>query len=119
MGYIHRRVVEGISLLLGLVLFLSFSFAEEGAAVRTGALMGIGSHTAEGKVAVAKNPQGKAVLTMTGITVDRVSDGRVYLANGLNFGDGVELGTLSTVSGTVTFPVPLTVELAKYDSVVI
>ena len=104
---------------LGLALFLSLSFAGEGSEVRTGSLMGIEGHDAEGNVSVGKDPRGRTWLTMTNINVDRVPDGRVYLANGLNFVDGVELGKLSTFSGTVTFTVPLTVDLAKYDSVVI
>lgn len=70
---------------MGLVLFLSVSFAEEDGAVRTGAFMGVGGHDAEGNVSVGKDPRGKALLTMTDITGDSVPDGRVSLADGLNF----------------------------------
>ena len=66
-----------------------------------------------------KGKNGQAVLTMTGITVDKVPDGRVYLAKNLDYSGGVELGKLTRFTGTVTFAIPASVDLAKYDSVVI
>ena len=86
---------------------------------KSGTFAGIGSHHAAGKVSVGKGENGQGVLTMTGITVDKVPDGRIYLAKNFDYASGVELGTLTTFTGAVTFPIPASVDLGKYDSVVI
>jgi len=86
---------------------------------KSGTFAGIGSHNAAGKVSISKGKNGQTVLTMTGITVDRVPDGRVYLAQDFEYAEGVELGKLTRFTGAVTFPIPDSVDLAKYDSVVI
>lgn len=86
---------------------------------KSGTFSGIGSHNAAGKVSVGKGKNGQAVLTMTGITVDKVPDGRIYLAKNFDYASGVELGKLTTFTGAVTFPIPASVDLVKYDSVVI
>ncbi len=86
---------------------------------KAGTFAGIGSHHAAGKVSVGKGENGQAVLTMTDITVDKVPDGRIYLAHNFDYASGVELGKLTTFTGAVTLPIPASVDLVKYDSVVI
>jgi hypothetical protein len=88
-------------------------------AIRTGMLAGAGSHHAAGTASVTKDQGGHNALTLTDIRVDRVPDGRVYLAKNGDYRAGIELGKLTQFSGTVDFPVPGTVNLEEYDSVVI
>lgn len=86
---------------------------------KSGSFTGIGSHNATGKVMVGKGVQGGELLTITGMTVDEVPDGRVYLAKEFDYDNAFELGKLKSFSGTATFPIPASVDLGKYDSVLI
>ena len=58
-------------------------------------------------------------LVLRDITVDRVPDGRVYLAHNADYENGVELGRLTQFTGTVTYPVPSEINPRDYNSVVI
>ena len=89
------------------------------AAIRTGMLTGAGSHQAAGMASVTKDQSGHRTLNLTEIRVDQVPDGRVYLAKNGDYRTGIELGKLTQFSGTVDFPIPGTVNLEEYDSVVI
>ncbi len=89
------------------------------AAMRTGMLAGAGSHYAAGTAYLTKDQSGHMTLNLTEIRVDRVPDGRVYLAKQGDYRTGIELGKLTQFSGTVDFPIPGTVNLEEYDSVVI
>ncbi len=82
-------------------------------------LKGAAGHNATGTVAITRDKNGTPILTMTGISVDRVPDGRVYLAQNGDYTKGVELGKLTQFSGTVTFPIPAAVKTEDYNSVVI
>ncbi len=88
-------------------------------AIRTGMLAGAGSHHAAGTASVTKDQSGHKTLNLTEIRVDQVPDGRVYLAKNGDYRTGIELGKLTQFSGTVDFPIPGTVNLEEYDSVVI
>ncbi len=68
----------------------------------SGTFTGIGSHKTAGKVSLTKDRTGQAVLTMTGINVDRVPDGQVYSANDLDC--------------AVTFTIPSSVNPGDHDS---
>ncbi len=86
---------------------------------RTARLAGAGGHQAAGTVVVMKDSNGSGRLALTDINVDRVPDGRVYLAKNGDYTKGVEVGKLTQFSGTVTFPIPANVRPEEYDSVVI
>jgi len=87
--------------------------------ITEGSLAGIGNHQAIGKVQITQNPSGSPTLILMDITVDRVPDGRVYLAQKGDHTKGVELGKLKQFSGTVSFSIPASVNLEEYDSIVI
>ncbi len=93
--------------------------ADTMAPLRRGMLAGAGDHQALGKVALTKDTDGRALLTLADFRVDRVPDGRVYLARNGDSRHGVELGKLTQFSGSVTFPIPAGVRAEDYDSVVI
>ena len=84
-----------------------------------GKLAGAGDHHAAGTAAVTKDKAGKPMLQLTDLAVDKVPDGRVYLAKDGDYTKGVELGKLTQFSGTVSYPIPATVNAADYNSVVI
>lgn len=85
----------------------------------TAMLAGAGNHQAAGMVMIEKDKNGNPVLTMTDLKVDKVPDGRVYLAKGGDYTKGVDLGKLKQFSGMVEYPVPTGVNPQDYDSVVI
>ncbi len=85
----------------------------------TGTLVGAGGHHAAGKVAIIKDRNRHALLTLTDSKIDRVPDGRVHLAKGGDYTKGVELGRLREFSGALEFPIPAGVNAQDYDSVVI
>lgn len=116
-----RRVVAAnlAVVIIGVSLTVAPAFADKSMTAQAGQFMGIGNHNAAGKVAVTKDKKGAMMLTMTDMKVDKVPDGRVYLANDLDYAEGVELGKLTKFTGTVTFPIPASVDPAKYNSVVI
>ena len=87
--------------------------------VRTAKLSGIGSHQAAGTVLVSTEKQDVATLTLADLSVDRVPDGRVYLAKGGDYTKAVELGKLMQSSGTAVFSIPKGIAPGDYDSVVI
>ncbi len=89
------------------------------AVTRSAMLAGAGSHHATGTASVTEDHGGQATLILAEIRVDKVPDGRVYLAKNGDYRHGVELGKLTAFSGTVTFPVPAGVRGEDYDSVVI
>ncbi len=85
----------------------------------TGMLMGAKDHHASGTVALTKDAGGHTVLRLENLKVDKVPDGRVYLATDGDYTKGVELGKLTQFSGTVQFAVPANVNPTDYNSVVI
>lgn len=87
--------------------------------VRTGMLTGFPGHNASGKASISRDGMGKATLELTGISVDKVPDGRVYLAKGGDHTKGIELGKLTQFTGDVRFPIPAETMADDYDSVVI
>jgi hypothetical protein len=89
------------------------------AATRSAMLVGAGSHHATGAASVTKNHDGQATLTLAEIRVDKIPDGRVYLAKNGDYRTGIELGKLTQFSGTVAFQIPSRVHPEEYDSVVI
>lgn len=106
------------SLLVGLVFIFGqmnlVSFAGEMHSHRTGMLAGAGGHGADGSVDLKGHS-----LTLSNIDVDKVPDGRVYLANNAKYESGVELGTLKQFSGTVKYSIPENVNPDDYNSVLI
>lgn len=109
-----------LSVALLLVIALSASLAQAGMmpGKMTGMLMGAKDHHASGTVTLVKE-NGHATLRLDDLNVDKVPDGRVYLAHNGDYADGVELGKLTQFSGTVQFAIPAAVNPAAYDSVVI
>jgi len=95
------------------------SFGEMMEAGKAGMLSGFPGHNASGKASLSKDGMGKAFLELTGIKVDKVPDGRVYLAKGGDHTKGIELGELTQFTGNVRFPIPENTMLDDYDSVVI
>jgi hypothetical protein len=95
------------------------SFADMMMSGKTGMLSGFPGHNASGKASLSKDGMGKAFLELTGITVDKVPDGRVYLAKGGDHTKGIELGKLEKFTGDVRFPIPENTMVDDYDSVVI
>ncbi len=85
----------------------------------SGMLTGAKDHHASGTASVAKDGNGHPVLRLDNLAVDKVPDGRVYLAKGGDYTKGVELGKLTQFSGTVQYAIPANVNPADYDSVVI
>ena len=117
---------KGIRRILGLFLTLmlatGLAVQSSGAmmeAEKTGMLSGFPDHNASGKASLSKDGMGKVFLELTGIKVDKVPDGRVYLAKGGDHTKGIELGKLTQFTGNVRFPIPENTMLDEYDSVVI
>jgi hypothetical protein len=86
---------------------------------RMGMLSGFKGHKASGKASITRDDKGNGYLDLTGIKVDKVPDGWVYLAKGGDHTSGVELGILKQFKGDVRFPIPGDVDADAYDSVVI
>ncbi len=84
-----------------------------------GTLTGAGSHHASGTVSVETDIKGNSILKWVDVNVDRVPDGRVYLANDANYQKGIELGKLTQFTGTVEMKIPAGVNPGNYNSVVI
>jgi hypothetical protein len=95
------------------------SYADMMMSGKTGMLSGFPDHNATGKASISRDGMGKAFLELTGIKVDKVPDGRVYLAKGGDYKKGIELGKLEKFTGDVRFPIPENTMLDDYDSVVI
>jgi hypothetical protein len=95
------------------------SFGDMMASGKAGMISGFPGHNASGKASIFKDEMGKAFLELTGIKVDKVPDGRVYLAKGGDYKKGIELGKLEQFTGDVRFPIPENTMLDDYDSVVI
>jgi len=82
--------------------------------IRSGTLHGSDGHHASGTARLDAT-----TLTLTLEKVDRVPDGRVYLAIGGDRRQGIELGTLRQFSGEVRFALPEGLDAARYDSVIL
>ena len=80
------------------------------AGARFGHLTGADGHNATGTVLLTTDHHGSQSLRLADITVDRVPDGRVYLARNADYTKGVELGKLTRFAGTVEFPISATVQ---------
>ena len=108
-----------VVLLMVVGLALVPAYSQMMKAKATGMLAGIGNHNAAGKVIITQGKNGKPILVMKDIKVDKVPDGRVYLAKNGDYTKGVELGKLKQFSGTVQFPIAARINPDDYDSVVI
>ncbi len=87
--------------------------------MRSARLVGSSGHHAAGTLVLKTDQNGVALLQLKDMTVDKVPDGRVYLARNGDYRNGVELGKLTQFSGAVNFPVPAGVRGEDYNSVVI
>lgn len=117
MRTIRKRVVAVLVVVICFAASPVFSETMEGK--MTAMLAGAGSHQAAGTLAITKDRNGRSILTMIDITVDRVPDGRVYLAKDGDYAKGVELGRLTQFSGTVEYSIPAGIDAQHYNSVVI
>ena len=117
MRTIRKRVVAVLVVVFCFAASPVFSETMEGK--MTAMLAGAGSHQAAGTLAITKDRNGRSILTMIDITVDRVPDGRVYLAKDGDYAQGVELGRLTQFSGTVEYSIPAGIDAQHYNSVVI
>lgn len=90
-----------------------------GAGPRQAALVGAAGHHAAGTAVLAKDGAGKPSLTFSNLDVDRVPDGRVYLAKHGDHAKGIEVGRLTVFQGVVTFMIPEGANPDEYDGVVI
>ncbi len=84
-----------------------------------GYFSGIGSHHASGHAVIETNAKGHAVLTIHKASIDKVPDGRVYLAKEFDYRNGVEVGKLTTFTGDLHFAIPASVNVADYNTVVV
>ena len=75
------------------------------AARQTANLIGADNHHAAGTVTITKEKTGRSILTLADIRVDRVPDGRVYLAPWAEATLGVD-GTILTLADIRVDPVP-------------
>jgi hypothetical protein len=80
---------------------------------------GAGSHKAEGTAQIGQDMKGRPVLILELKAVDKVPDGRVYLAKDGDYTKGVELGKLTQFMGKVEYAIPAKVNPHDYNSVVI
>jgi len=85
---------------------------------RTGQLAGIDGHQAAGTVTLKHLDDGD-VLVLTGLAVQKVPDGHVFLAKDGDYKHGLDLGRLTRFSGSQTLTIPAGAMLDQYDSVVI
>jgi hypothetical protein len=76
-------------------------------------------HHAAGKAEITKGMGGNSKLVLSDLGVDKVPDGRVYLAKDGDYAHGIEVGKLTQFTGTVSFDLPPGTDTAAYDSVVI
>lgn len=115
------RVPHSMITAIGLVLVLAAAPAFGGMSdgKPTGMLTGAEGHHAAGKVVISKGRGGTLVLFLLDAKIDRVPDGRVHLAKGGDYTQGVELGKLTEFSGALEFLIPAGVNAQDYDSVVI
>jgi hypothetical protein len=71
---------RGFGRFLGIFVAVAPSFADMMMPGKAGMLSGFPGHNASGKASISKDGMGKTFLELTGIKVDKVPDGRVYLA---------------------------------------
>lgn len=90
-----------------------------GAKLRQATLVGAAGHHASGTAALTKGEAGTSLLTFSGLDMDRVPDGRVYLAKHGDYAKGIEVGKLTVFQGAVTFMIPEGANIDDYDGVVI
>ncbi len=90
-----------------------------GAKLRQATLVGAAGHHASGTAALTKGEAGTSLLTFSGLDMDGVPDGRVYLAQHGDYAKGVEVGKLTVFQGAVTFMIPERTNIDDYDGVVI
>lgn len=105
------------ALVIAFAVVPAFSGAMEGKP--TGMLTGADGHHAAGKAVISKGRNGNPTLFLLDAKIDRAPDGRVHLAKGGDYTQGVELGRLTEFSGALEFPIPGGVNAQDYDSVVI
>ena len=106
-------------LIIALSLAAVPAFGGMGDGKPMGVLTGADGHHAAGKVVISKGRGGTPVLFLLDAKIDRAPDGRVHLAKGGDYTQGVELGKLTEFSGMLEFPIPGGVNARDYDSVVI
>jgi len=83
-----------------------------------GSLTGSSGHQASGQAILRDGPMG-AILSLENISVDRVPDGRIYLARDGDRRKGIELGHLETFKGEVSYTLPDKADAAFFNSVVL
>jgi hypothetical protein len=86
---------------------------------KTAMLAGSEGHQAAGTVMLTKDSMGKPILTIVELKIDKVPDGRVYLAKDGDHTKGVELGKLTQFTGAVEYSIPANVNPNDYNSVVV
>ena len=85
----------------------------------TAMLSGADGHHAAGTASITTDHRGKQMLSLSDLEIDKVPDGRVYLAMDGDYRKGIELGKLTRFSGHVEFSIPDGTNVDDYNSVVI
>ncbi len=86
---------------------------------KKGRLVGLDGHTATGDVRLSRNQRGQFDLWLVGLDMSHSPDPRVYLCKDGNRLNGVELGKLDSLTGSVQFLLPAGLDPSQYNSVVV
>ena len=111
--------ISPVVLFMGLCVALLSARGEMMEGNKTAMLTGAKGHHASGTVEFVKDKMGHQKLVFHDLKIDKVPDGRVYLAKDGDYAKGIEIGRLTRFSGKIEFPVAVSVNPGDYNSVVV
>jgi electron transfer DM13 len=105
---------------MAVAAFISFSAAAQAEPVAVGTFVGASKHVTTGGVEIVRNADNSyTVILGEDFSLDGAPDPRVGFGKSGNYDGNTELGKLAQLTGTQSYIVPASVDIASYDQVYI
>ena len=115
-----QRPVAGLLLLIGgLVLSAGTVSVQAAETVRSGIFSGLSDHSTQGTASIVKTADGYAIVLGDDFVFDGAPDPKVALGKNGKFDASTLLAPLQSDSGTQTFAIPASIDVADFNEIYI
>lgn len=116
---LRRPVAAVLFLIGGMALCASTASVQAAETVRSGSFSGLSNHTTQGTASIVKTADGYAIVLGDDFVFDGAPDPKVALGKDGSFDASTLLAPLQSDSGMQTYPIPLSIDVARFNEIYI
>ena len=116
---LRRPVAAVLFLIGGMVLWASTVSVHAAETVRSGSFSGLSNHTTQGTASIVKTAGGYAIVLGDDFVFDGAPDPKVALGKDGSYDASTLLAPLQSDSGTQTFTIPASIDVANFNEIYI